>query len=92
MKWILYDTRGLFFSFKSSKLRFFGSDALGKGIEGGGHNGKKFIDFFHVSEHVDHFKAMKFFSPWKKTEIVRLGDIPPTPCMVKDHTFSDFFL
>ena len=52
MKWILYDTRGLFFYFKSSKLRFFGSDALGKGIEGGGHKGNFFIDFFHVSEHV----------------------------------------
>ena len=63
MKWILYDTRSLFFSFKSSKLRFFGSDALGKGIEGGRViMEKKFIDFFHVSEHVDHFKAIKVFS------------------------------
>ena len=78
MKWILYDTRGLFFSFKSSKLRFFGSDALGKGIEGGGViMEKNFIDFFHVSEHVDHFKAIKVFSLRKKSEMVWLGVPPP---------------
>ena len=53
-----------FFSFKSSKLRFFSSDALGKGIEGE----KKYINFFHVSEHVDHFKAIKVFSLRKKSE------------------------
>ena len=77
MKWILYDTRGLFFSFKSSKLRFFGSDALGKGIEGGEViMEKNFIDFFHVSEHVDHFKAIKVFSLRKKPEMVWLGGTP----------------
>ena len=95
MKWILYDTRGLFFSFKSSKLRFFGSDALGKEIEGGGHNGKKIIDFFHVSEHVDHFKAINLFPLRKKTKItgkVWPGGTPLPPCLVKHQTFSVFFL
>ena len=29
-----------------------------------------FIDFFHVSEHVDHFKAIKVFSLRKKPEMV----------------------
>ena len=38
---------------------------------------KKFIDFFHVSEHVDHFKAIKVFSLRKKTEMVWLGGTPP---------------
>ena len=74
MKWILYDTRGLFFSFKSSKLSLFGSDALG--IEGGVIIEKKFIDFFHVLEHVDHFKAIKVFSLRKKPEMVWLGGTP----------------
>ena len=77
MKWILYDTRGLFFSFKSSKLRFFGSDALGKGLRGGVIMEKNFIDFFHVSEHVDHFKAIKVFSLRKKPEMVWFGGTPP---------------
>ena len=43
---------------------------LGRGLRGGGHNWKKkIIDFFHVSEHVDHFKAIKVFSLRKKPEI-----------------------
>ena len=79
MKWILYDTKSLFFSFKSFTIRFFGSDALRKGIEGGGViNGKFFIDFFHVSEHVDHFKAIKVFSLRKKPEKFGRG-VPPPP-------------
>ena len=81
MKWILYDTRSLFFSFKSFTIRFFGSNAPQKGIEGGGHNWKKkIIDFFHVSEHVDHFKAITVFSLKKKTKItgkVWSGGSPP---------------
>ena len=32
--------------------------------------------FFHVSEHVDHFKAIKVFSLRKKREMVWLGDNP----------------
>ena len=41
MKQILYDTRSLFLYYKSSKLRFFASYELLKGIEGGGgHNWK----------------------------------------------------
>ena len=91
MKWILYDTRGLFFSFKSSKLRFFGSDALGKGIEGGGVIMENFfIDFFHVSEHVDHFKAIKVFSLRKKPEMVWLGGTPPPGVWQKTKLFPVF--
>ena len=37
--------------------------------------GKKFIDFFHVSEHVDHFKAIKVFSLRKKPEIVWSAEV-----------------
>ena len=37
---------------------------------------KNFIDFFHVSEHVDHFKAIKVFSLRKKTEKVWFGGTP----------------
>ena len=61
-----YDTRSLFSSYNYSKVRFFGSDALRKGIE-----------FFHVLEHENHFKAIEVFSLRKKTE----------NGMVKDHTF-----
>ena len=40
---------------------------------GGGHNWEKyFIGLFHVSEHVDHFKAIKYFRE-KKREIVWSG-------------------
>ena len=75
------------FSFKSYTIRFFGSDALRKGIEGVGVIiGKNVIEFFHVSEHVDHLKAIKVFSLWKKPEIT------PPPCLVKHQTFSGFFL
>ena len=62
---------------------------LGRGLRGGGHNGNFFIDFFHVSEHVDHFKAIKVFSLKKKTERVWCFTKPP------DQTFpviSVFFL
>ena len=82
-----------FFSFKSFTIRFFGLDALRKGIEGGGVIiGKNVIDFFHVSEHVDHFKAIIVFSLRKKTEIVWSGGTPLPPCLVKHQTFSGFFL
>ena len=51
----------------------------------GGHNWEKhFIALFHVSEHVDHFKAIQKF-PRKKQEIV-------WPCLVKEQTISCFFL
>ena len=44
----------------------------------GGHNWKKnLIDFFHVSEHVDQFKAIKVFSLRKKPEMVWFGGTPP---------------
>ena len=67
MKRILYNTRSLCFSLKSSKLMFFSFDALLKGMEGGVIIGEKKLPiFFHVSEHVDHFKAMKFFPLGKK--------------------------
>ena len=39
----------------------------------GGHNWwKEIIGYFHVSEHTDHFKAIKNYV--KKTEIVWFGD------------------
>ena len=62
MKRILYDNRSLFSSFKSFKLKFFGSAALRKGIEGVVIIGI----FFHVSEHVDHFKVIISYEgfPW----------------------------
>ena len=62
------------------------------GIEGGVIIGKNFIDFFHVSEHVDHFKAIKVFSLRKKPEMVWLGGTPPPWGLAKDQTISGFFL
>ena len=57
---------------------------------GGVHNWEKyFIALFHVSEHVDHFKAIKYFRE-KKREIVWSGGTPP--CLVKYQTISRFFL
>ena len=56
----------------------------------GGHNWEKyFIGLFHVSEHVDHFKAIKYCRE-KKREIVwsftKLGgEVPP------DQTISGFY-
>ena len=50
---------------------------------------KKIIDLFHVSEHVDHFKAIKVFSLTKKPEItgkVWLGGPPQT------QKFFSFFI
>ena len=48
-------------------------------IEEGGHNwGEYFIGLFHVSGHVDHFKAIKYFRE-KKREIVWFGGTPPPP-------------
>ena len=56
-----------------------------------GHNWEKyFIGLFHVSEHVDHFKAIKYFCE-KKREIVWSGGTPPTPCLVKYQTITRFF-
>ena len=41
------------------------------------HNWEKyFIGLLHVSEHVDHFKAIKYFCE-KKQEIVWSGGTPP---------------
>ena len=37
---------------------------------------KKITIFFHVSEHVDHFKAIKVFSPRKKPETFGRGVLP----------------
>ena len=64
---------------------------LGRGLRGGVIIGKIFIDFFHVSEHVDHFKAIKVFSLRKKTEIVWSGGTPP-PMFGKTPNFFRFFL
>ena len=64
---------------------------FGRGLRGGVIIGKNFIDFFHVSEHVDHFKAIKVFSLRKKskiTEKVWWGPPPPSP----PPNFSRFFL
>ena len=43
---------------------------------------QNFIEFFHVSEHVDHFKAIKFVSLRKIPEMV----LPPQ-LYGKDHSF-----
>ena len=47
---------------------------------------QNFIEFFHVSEHVDHFKAIKFVSLRKIPEMV----FPPK-LYGKDHTFTTLF-
>ena len=49
-----------------------------------------FIDFFHVSEHVDHFKAIKVFSLRKKPEMVWLGGTPPPRVWQKTKLFPFF--
>ena len=51
---------------------------------------KNFIDFFHVSEHVDHFKAIKVFSLRKKPEMVWLGGTPPPGIWKKTKLFPVF--
>ena len=52
----------------------------------------KYIDFFfHVSEDVDHFKTTKVLPLGKNGNGGVWGYSPPL-CMVKDHTFSGFFL
>ena len=50
---------------------------LEKGVRGVIIGEKKFIGYFHVSEHVDHFKAIK--NSVKKTEIVWFGGTSPPP-------------
>jgi hypothetical protein len=56
-----------------------------------GHNWEKhFIALSHVSEHVDHFKAIKK-TPKKKQEIVWLGGNPPM-FGKKPNYFLFFFL
>ena len=57
--------------------------------EGGDNWGKYFIALFHVSEHVDHFKAIKYFLE-KIREIVWSGGTPP--CLVKYQLFPVFFV
>ena len=54
-------------------------------IEGvGGHNWEKyFIGLFHVLEHVDHFKAIKYFCDKKQEIVWSLG---------KMQNFSLFFI
>ena len=49
-----------------------------------------FTGLFHVTEHVDHFKAIKYFCD-KKQEIVWSLGTPPPP-LVKCQTFSCFFI
>ena len=52
---------------------------LGRGVRRGGlimEKKKNILIFFHVSEHVDHFKAIKVFSLRKKPEMVWLGGTP----------------
>ena len=51
---------------------------------------KKIIDFFHVSEHVDHFKAIKVFSLRKKPEMVWLEGTPPPGVWQKTKLFPVF--
>ena len=94
MKRILYNIRSLRFSLKSSKLMFFSFDALLKGREGEGGImivEKKRPIFFHFSEHVDHFKAMKFF-PLEKEINSFVGGYPPHPFCGKRPYFFRFFL
>ena len=50
---------------------------------------KYFIGLFHVSEHVDHFKAIKYFRA-KKREIVWSGGTPP-PLFGKIPNYFPFF-
>ena len=52
---------------------------------------KNVIDFFHVSEYVDHFKALKVFSLRKKPEMVWFGGTPPPPGFGKTPNFFRFF-
>ena len=77
MKHILYDmgiyflwfTRIIFKAILNSLNNVSQRDLRGRG----GHNWEKyFIGLFHVSEHVDHFKAIKYFCE-KKREIVWSG-------------------
>ena len=49
---------------------------------------KKCIGYFHVSEHIDHFKTIK--NCVKKTEIVWFGGTSPPPCLVKTKLFPVF--
>ena len=58
------------------------------------HNSRRTLDFFHISEHVDHFNAIQVFSLRKKPEItgkVWSGDTPP-PLFGKTPNFFRFFL
>ena len=52
---------------------------LEKGVRGVIIGGKKFIGYFHVSEHIDHFKAIK-------------SSVKKPPCLVKNQTISGFFI
>ena len=51
---------------------------------------KNFIDFFHVSEHVDHLKAIKVFSLRKTRKRFGLG-VPPPPGFGKRPNYFRFF-
>ena len=66
---------------------------FGRGLRGRGVIIGIFYKFFllHVSEHVDHFKAIKVFSLRKKPEMVWLG-VPPPPRFGKTPNFFRFFL
>ena len=67
---------------------------FGRGLRGGGHNwGKKLLIYFHVSEYVDHFKAIEVVSLRKKPEItgkVWSGGTPPL--FANTPNFFRFFL
>ena len=79
MKHILYIT-SFFLADNPDHQRYMLVSRLGVGWAGkGGHNWQKyFICLFHVSEHVDHFKARSFylFFNWK---IIPPRTNPPTP-------------
>ena len=51
----------------------FGRGLRGRGVIIGT---EFYLFFFHVSEHVDHFNAIKVFSLRKKTEMVWSGVVP----------------
>ena len=50
---------------------------------------KKCIGYFHVSEHIDHFKAIQILV--KKPEIVWFGGTSPPPLFGKKPNYFRFF-
>ena len=53
--------------------------------EGGGHNGEtNFIDFFHVSDHLEQFGGLLFFCG--KINYLDGWGVPPAPPSVENST------